>query len=75
MDFVETTISEHIFNQGHAKGEREGERRGERRGELKGQIEILEKLYADGILQEKQFKEMIMPLRKQLKALKTDSEK
>jgi predicted transposase/invertase (TIGR01784 family) len=39
MEFVETTISEHIFNQGMIKGISEGESRGESRGEARGKAE------------------------------------
>jgi len=70
MELVETTISEHIFNQGKAegiiKGKTEGIIEGELKGELKGQLAVLESLYRQGILSEEQMKYMTAPLRKQL---------
>jgi predicted transposase/invertase (TIGR01784 family) len=36
MNFIETTISEHIYNQGWIKGEAEGRMDGEAKGEAKG---------------------------------------
>jgi len=43
MEFIETTISEHIFNQGRYEGEIrgkiEGEIKGKIEGEIKGKIE------------------------------------
>jgi hypothetical protein len=49
MEFIETTISEHIFNQGRYEGEIrgkiEGEIKGEIKGQIKGQILLLEKLH------------------------------
>jgi len=62
MELVETTISEHIFNQGKAEGIIEGELK----GELKGQLAVLESLYRQGILSEEQMKYMTAPLRQQL---------
>ncbi len=70
MELVETTISEHIFNQGKAegiiKGKAEGIIEGELKGELKGQLAVLESLYRQGILSEEQMKQMTAPLRQQL---------
>ncbi|MDM8561620.1 hypothetical protein [Candidatus Parabeggiatoa sp. HSG14] len=37
MNFIETTITEHIYNQGWIKGEAKGEARGETRGEARGE--------------------------------------
>ncbi len=65
MEFIATTISEHIFHEGEVKGEA----RGEARGEVKGQITILETLYQIGILSEEQFQRMIRPLRQKLAEL------
>jgi hypothetical protein len=65
MEFVETTISEHIFNQGIIKGRIEGEIN----GEIKGEIKLLEKLYKQGVLSETQFKKRISPLRRKLEKL------
>ena len=74
MEYIETTISEHIFNQGmlegeakgEIKGEVKGEARGEAKGEIIGQIKILETLYTDGILTEEQFNRRVAPLRQKL---------
>jgi hypothetical protein len=65
MEFVETTISEHIFNQGKIEGKIEGIIQ----GELKGQIAILERLYQQGVLSEEQMKYMTEPLRQKLNEL------
>lgn len=69
MEFVETTISEHIFNQGMIKGEIKGRTEGRIEGKIEGEIEALEKLYKQGILTETQFKKRIAPLRKSLNKL------
>jgi flagellar biosynthesis/type III secretory pathway protein FliH len=66
MEMVETTISEHIFNQGKAAGISEGELK----GELKGQIVILESLYGQGVLSAEQMNSMIASLRQKLTVLK-----
>ena len=66
MDFVETTISEHIFNQGKIEGESKGEAKGEAKGKVKGKIEMLEKLYQEGLLSAEQLKEKTEPLRQLL---------
>jgi len=65
MEFVETTISEHIFNQGLIRGEAKGEAR----GQIKGQIKLLENLYQQGILSEDQMRQMTDPLREKLRTL------
>ena len=57
MDIVETTITEHISNQAEAKGK------------VEGQIEILEKLFQEGILTAKQLKAKIEPLRHKMQQL------
>jgi len=67
MDFIETTISEHVFNQGLVKGKAEGEAE----GEVKGQIKLLETLYQEGLLTAKQLKAKIEPLRQMMKQLTT----
>ena len=70
MEFVATTISEHIFHEGllkgEAKGKAEGKAEGEAKGEAKGQITLLETLYQNGILSEEQFQSMVQPLRQKL---------
>lgn len=53
MEFIATTISEHIFHE----------------GEVKGQIKLLETLYQLGILSEEQFQRMIHPPRQKLTEL------
>jgi len=65
MELVETTISEHIFNQGKIEGKAEGMAE----GQLKGQIAVLENLCQQGILSEEQMKNMTAPLREKLKEL------
>jgi len=60
---VETTISEHVFNQGKIEGEA--------KGKVEGQIEILEKLYQEGLLTAKQLKAKIEPLRHKIRQLTT----
>jgi len=42
MEFVETTISEHIFNQGMIKGIAEGEAKGEAKGRKKTAVNLLQ---------------------------------
>jgi hypothetical protein len=73
MELVETTISEHIFNQGKVEGTIGGIIRGKAEGmiegELKGQIAILESLYQQEILSEEQMKYMTEPLRQKLNEL------
>ena len=61
MEFIATTISEHIFHEGLLQGKAEGE--------VSGQIKMLEMFYQLGILQEEQFQLMIHPLRKKLEEL------
>ena len=81
MALIETTISEHIFNQGLAKGKAEGIAEGISKGKVEGvteglfkgleqQIALLDTLHQQGILSELQFKTMLLPLEAQLKALK-----
>jgi len=77
MELVETTISEHIFNQGKIEGKAEGKIEGIVEGELKGvrgQIAILESLCRQGILSEEQMRYMIGPLRQQLDELMKKNE-
>jgi len=73
MELVETTISEHIFNQGillgKAEGKAEGIIEGELKGALKGQIAILASLYQQGVLSEEQMKYMTAPLHQKLNGL------
>ncbi|MCP4106328.1 MAG: hypothetical protein GY749_12435 [Desulfobacteraceae bacterium] len=61
MEYVETTITEHIFNQGKVEGKTEGE--------IKGRISTLEELYSQGILVKELFEEMVTPLRQKLNEL------
>lgn len=53
MDMIETTITEHIFNQGLAKGKAEGE--------VPGQIKMLDMFYQPGLVTEEQFQQMERP--------------
>ncbi len=68
MEIIETTISEHIRNQGKIEGEIEGEIRGEIRG-ITDQIATLESLHKQGILSKKKMEKMVIPLRQKLDAL------
>ncbi len=61
MEFIETTISEHIFNQGRYEGEI--------KGEIKGEILLLEKLHQEGVLSKKKMEKMLIPLRQKLNEL------
>jgi len=85
MEFVATTISEHIIienektmktkwlkegeKKGEKKGVKKGEKRGEKRGETKGEINTLKKLYRQKILTKEQYERRVKPLRKQLESL------
>jgi len=80
MEVIETTISEHVFNQGvlhgimrgKAEGEIRGKAEGEIRGEIKGireQIANLESLHQQGVLSKQQTDLMIIPLRQKLNDL------
>ena len=85
MEFIETTISEHIFNQGRYEGEIKGKIEGEIKGQIKGKIEgkikgkiegqiegqilLLEKLHQDGVLSKKKMEKMLIPLRQKLNEL------
>jgi len=78
MELVETTISEHIYNQGKAEGKTEGLLEGEAKGKtegkaeglLEGQLAALEHLHRQGILSKAQRNAMVVPLRQQLKQLR-----
>ncbi len=77
MAMIETTISEHIFNQGLAKGKAEGIAEGISKGKAEGKLEgleqqiaLLDTLHQQGILSESQFRNMLLPLEAQLKVLK-----
>ncbi|OQW92883.1 MAG: hypothetical protein BWK78_00150 [Thiotrichaceae bacterium IS1] len=70
MELVETTISEHIYNQGKAEGLLEGEAKGKTEGLLEGQLAVLEKLHQQGVLSKAQRNAMVAPLRQQLKKLR-----
>jgi len=39
MDFIETTITEHIYNQGWIKGKIEGKAKGKAKGKVDGKVE------------------------------------
>lgn len=76
MELVETTISEHIFNQGLAKGHEAGKEEGKAEGITEGliqgveqQMALLRTLHQEGILSESQLKNMLSPLEMQLKTL------
>ncbi|MDM8550080.1 hypothetical protein QUF72_08390 [Desulfobacterales bacterium HSG2] len=61
MEFVATTITEHI--------QHEAEIRGEIKGKVEGRIDQLEDMYIQGIISKKQFEAMAAPLRLELAAL------
>jgi len=74
---IETTISEHIFNQGLAQGKAEGKLEGKLEGEMKGkqegleqQIALLKTLHEEGVLSKSRLKKLLLPLETQLQALK-----
>jgi predicted transposase YdaD len=76
MELIETTISEHIRNQGKIEGKREGKIEGKREGKIEGKIEgiseqiaILESLHKQGILSKKKKEQMLIPLRQKLNEL------
>lgn len=73
MEFVETTISEHIYNQGKTEGKveglTEGMAQGKVKGALEGQLALLETLYQQGILSKTQRDTMMTPLQQQLNEL------
>jgi len=60
MELIETTISEHIRNQGKREGKIEG---------ISEQIAILESLHKQGILSKKKKEQMLIPLRQKLDEL------
>ncbi len=64
MELVETTISEHIYNQGKAEGLAEGLAK----GLLEGQL-VLENLHQLGMLSDAQMNAMAAPFRQKLKDL------
>ena len=61
MEPIETTISEHIYNQGKAEGRNEG-----RTESLREQLAVLENLCRQGILSEAQLTAVTVPLRQTL---------
>jgi predicted transposase YdaD len=78
---IETTISEHIFNQGLAQGKVEGKQEGRMEGKLEGrmegkqegleqQITLLKTLHEEGVLSKSRLKKLLLPLETQLQALK-----
>jgi len=72
MELIETTISEHIRNQGKREGKIEGKIEGKREGKIEGiseQIAILESLHKQGILSKKKKEQMLIPLRQKLDEL------
>ncbi|MEK7990389.1 MAG: hypothetical protein VSS52_005230, partial [Thiotrichaceae bacterium] len=68
-EYVETTISEHIHNQGMAKGKIEGKAE----GVIEGQLATYEQLYKQGLLSETMYTSMTAPLRQQLEQLQNKS--
>ena len=82
---IETTISEHIFNQGLAQGKAEGKLEGKQEGRMEGkqegrmegkqegleqQIALLKTLHEEGVLSKSRLKKLLLPLETQLQALK-----
>ncbi len=70
---IETTITEHVFNQGVFKGREEGkaegEAKGEAKGEIAGQMKMLEMFHLLGKVSDEEFDTMMRPLRQKLKGL------
>ena len=73
MEFVATTISEHIINENEKVMKniwiKEGKKEGEKEGEKKGEINTLKKLYRQKILTKGQYERRVKPLKKQLENL------
>jgi len=80
MEVIETTISEHVFNQGkyvgYDLGKIEGKSEGKIEGEIRGKIEVIreqianpESLHQQGVLSKQQTDLMIIPLRQRLDEL------
>lgn len=69
MNVIETTITEHIYNQAIAELKAEGEAKAEARGMIRGQLRTLNDLYDPDILSQEQYRKMAVPLRKKLRAL------
>jgi len=67
MEFIATTITEHIRHQSEIQGKIQGKTE----GKIEGKIEILENLYIQGILSKERFEEMVAPLRKKLSEIAT----
>jgi hypothetical protein len=65
MEQVETTISEHIYNQGKIEGRAEGHAEG-----FRVQLAVLESLCRQGILSEAQLTAVTVRLRQKLNDLK-----
>ena len=72
-----TTIEQFALKEARLEAERRGEilgeRRGEQRGELIGQIKMLEMMRQNNTIPQKQYEQMIHPLRTQLQKLTDDS--
>jgi hypothetical protein len=69
MEVIETTISEHVFNQGKYVSYDLGKIEGEIRGKIeviREQIANLESLHQQGVLSKQQSDLMIIPLRQKL---------
>ncbi len=85
MEFIATTISEHIFHQGllegeargeakgeakgKAQGEAQGEAKGKAEGEVNGQIKMLDMFHQLGLISDEQYQLMMHPLRQKLAEL------
>lgn len=73
MEMIETTISEHIYNQGKTEGKTEGKIEGKTEGKIEGKIELLENMYLLGTITKEQFDRMAEPLRLELAELEKNS--
>ena len=65
MEFIATTITEHIRHQTEIQATI--------KGKIEGKIELLENLYIQGILPKERFEEMVEPLRKKLSEILSDA--
>ncbi|MDM8550079.1 hypothetical protein QUF72_08385 [Desulfobacterales bacterium HSG2] len=65
MEFIATTITEHIQHEAEIRGEIKGRIK----GKIEGKIEQLEDIYLQGIISKKQFEAMAEPLRLELAEL------
>jgi hypothetical protein len=81
MDYIETSITEHIHNQGRVQGKAEGlvegkaeglvegKAKGKAEGLIEGQMMLLEQMYQQGLVLDTMYESMSQSLRQKLQAL------